>query len=296
MMRLSEVRNTLERIDFHPSRRLGQNFLIDGNILKILTDALDVHGDDSIVEIGPGLGAATERLLCCGGRVTAVEKDRALYCFLRDRFTGADSFELIHADVLDLDLGSFYGERQIRKVFSNLPYSSGSRILVEHVKLDSPPHDVVVTVQSEVAQRMAAGPSQKGRSFLGILVQAVYDVQLIRKISPSCFWPVPEVESAIVRLTRHSDLFAGRAEKCDFIRFSKMIFKHRRKQIASILRRCLPASGRYAAHVENILEVCGISPQSRPGDLLLEQWILLTAQLKKFDDLNPSRKLKETRN
>ncbi len=293
MMRLSEVRNTLKRIDFHPSRRLGQNFLIDGNILKILTDALDVHGHDSIVEIGPGLGAATEGLLCCADRVTAVEKDRALYCFLRDRFAGADNFELINADVLDLDLGSFYGERQIQKVFSNLPYSSGSRILVEHVKLDSPPPDVVVTVQSEVAQRIVAGPSQKGRSFLGILVQAVYDAQLIRKISPSCFWPVPEVESAIVRLTRHSDLFAGRAEKSDFIRFSKMIFKHRRKQIASILRRCLPASGQYAVHVENMLEVCGISPQSRPGDLLLEQWILLTAQLKKFDDLNPSRELKE---
>ncbi len=284
-MRLSEVRNTLERIDFHPSRRLGQNFLIDSNILGILIDVLDVHGDESILEIGPGLGAATERLLCCGGSVTAVEKDRTLYRFLRDRFAGAADFELINADVLDLDLENLFNERRIQKVFSNLPYSVGSRILVELVKLDSPPVDLVVTVQSEVAQRMAAGPSQKGRSVLGILVQAVYDVKLVRKISPSCFWPVPEVESAIVHLTRRPDLFTGTAAKSDFIKFSKMIFRHRRKQMAAILRRCLPGSGKYAEHIEQILKVCSISPQSRPGDLSLEQWILLTSQLKDDESL-----------
>lgn len=282
-MRLSEVRSTLKSMDFHPSRKLGQNFLIDGNVLGILTDALDVGAGDNILEIGPGLGAATGRLLGSGGSVTAVEKDHALYRFLKEHFEGAANLELINADVLDLNLGSLLCERRIQKVFSNLPYSVGSRILVELVKLDSPPSDMVVTVQSEVAERMGAGPSKKGRCVLSILVQSVYHVRLVRKISPACFWPKPEVESAIVYLSRGPDLFGGRAAKSDFIKLSKMIFRHRRKQMASILRRCLPGSEQYAEKVEGILQDCEIDPQARPGDLSLEQWILLTSRLKGFE-------------
>jgi len=154
-MKLSELRSLLNEMDFHPSRALGQNFLIDGNILDILLDAADVRHRDEILEIGPGLGAVTEALVDSARRVVAVEKDRRLYEHLRERFKDKPKLELICADMLEVDTEALL-KTGFNKVVSNLPYSAGSRILINLAMAEAAPERIIVTVQQEVAERLAA--------------------------------------------------------------------------------------------------------------------------------------------
>lgn len=277
MIRLSEVRNALKTLDFHPSRQLGQNFLIDRNILDIMLGQLELEADDAVLEIGPGLGAATEVLLHAGHRVTAVEKDWKLAGRL-DKVLGDNClFELIRADFLDVDCASLLSMREIKKVFSNLPYSVGTRILINLVFLEQPPERIVVTLQSEVAKRVAAEPSTGPRSVLSAWVQSVYDVAVVKKISSSCFWPRPEVESSVIRLDLNPMEFTGKDEKKFFVALTKRAFMHKRKQIGKILRAIHGEPDITGA--ETMLAECGISSRLRPGNLTNGQWLCLTRKL-----------------
>jgi 16S rRNA (adenine1518-N6/adenine1519-N6)-dimethyltransferase len=285
MIRLSEVRETLKKEGFHPSRRLGQNFLVDRNLAGIMVEALGAGKDDLVLEIGPGLGAVTGMMLEDGLKVTAVEKDAALCRLLDRQFGDNPDFELVNSDFLDLDPGSFLGSRNISKVISNLPYSAGTRILVELAKLSGPPETMVVTVQCEVAERIAARPGEKERSALSVWMQSAYDIETLRRIGPDCFWPRPDVESAMLRLTAVPDRVPPGIDKADLVKAGKIIFRHRRKQMRSILKTHVPNSQRHSAKVGEMLLASGIRPDARPGDLTLQQWICLTSQLKNFQSL-----------
>ena len=279
MIRPSEVRSTLKALDSYPSRQLGQNFLIDRNILDILISQLELQSGEAILEIGPGLGAATEALLDAGCQVTAVEKDRKLAWHLDEVFGGNQRFELICDDILNLDSGCLLSKRQIGKIFSNLPYSSGTRILVDLVSLERAPERIVVTLQSEVARRIAACASTTNRGALSVWVQSMYDVTLAKRVSSACFWPRPEIESSIIRLDLNPMVFEDMSERESFMKLTKESFMHRRKQIGCILRDHLDISG--IAGEEAVFNRCGIAASMRPEDLSNEQWLRLTRELKR---------------
>jgi 16S rRNA (adenine1518-N6/adenine1519-N6)-dimethyltransferase len=273
-MKLSELRSLLNEMDFHPSRALGQNFLIDGNILDILLDAADVRHKDTILEIGPGLGAVTEALVDSARRVVAVEKDRRLFEHLRERFKDKPKLQLICADMLEVDAEALL-KTGINKVVSNLPYSAGSRILVNLAMAPAAPERIIVTVQQEVAERLAAKAGESNYSKLSVWLQLDYDIRLVKTVSPTCFWPVPEVRSEIVSFTRRRWQPLSRAERQMLYDLTTEAFTHRRKQLATIFARAEGALRRPAADTIAILGQMGLDPRARPEALSVEQWCAL---------------------
>ncbi|MCK5529489.1 MAG: ribosomal RNA small subunit methyltransferase A, partial [Kiritimatiellae bacterium] len=261
-------------MDFHPSKVLGQNFLVDGNILDILLDCADLQPNDQVLEIGPGLGVVTDQLLRRVGRVVAVEKDYRLAELLQERWGEVDNLELIQGDALDCNMEDILASG-INKLVSNLPYSAGSRILIDMASADVMPEKIVVTLQDEVAQRLAALPGTKNYGLLSVRVQISYDVTVVKKISNNCFWPVPKVESSIIELTRCKSYGLAPEKTKLFRRLLKISFAHRRKQMQGILAKQASDLGLTQQTAGELLAGLGISPQARPGDLAVSDWVSL---------------------
>ena len=272
LTRPTEVRALLAQLDFHPSRVLGQNFLIDRNILNILLAAAELQPADAVVEVGPGLGVLTGALLERVAAVAAVEKDNRLAPYLRERFAGHPKLTLIHSDVLDCDLPALFPGPG-RKLVANLPYAIAARLLVELTALPHPPALIVVTIQREVADRLAAQPSTKDYGLLSILLQRHYEIATVKHISPSCFWPPPEVQSSIAKLVRRPAPLGGPADEQALRDLLRHAFSRRRKTLARSLRDLvadpLPA-----------LAQAGIAPTARAEELPPEKWPALLRALR----------------
>ena len=215
------------------------------------------------LEIGPGLGVLTEGLLERGCAVTAVEKDPVLADRLRASLGNPERLTVLKGDALDfIKQGACDG---FPLMVSNLPYQAGTRILIELVerigqkvassqlkhsntqtlKHFSSPETMVVLVQTEVAERLAAKEGSKTRGLAGVRVQLDYDVQIVRKVAASCFWPRPEVGSTVVKLVRHhrNDAVGGEV-RAMFRRLTKQAFEHRRKQLGSIFKGVVESTAR----------------------------------------------------
>ncbi|HAL92136.1 MAG TPA: ribosomal RNA small subunit methyltransferase A [Verrucomicrobia bacterium] len=264
LTRPSEVRALLTQLDFHPSRLLGQNFLIDRNILNILLDAAELRPDDAVVEVGPGLGVLTDALLSRAGALTAVEKDNRLAPYLRERFADSPKLTLIHSDVLDCDFPALF-PRPGMKLVANLPYAIAARLLVELTAIPNPPALIVVTIQREVAARLEAKPSTDDYGLLSILMQRHYAISTVKHISPSCFWPPPEVQSSISKLVLRAAPLGGPANELALRDLLRHAFSRRRKTMARSLRDLVPAP-------LPALEKAGIPPTARAEELPPEAW------------------------
>ncbi len=242
---------------FHPNKVLGQNFLIDKNALDAIIDAAgnppnevgaEMPAMPQVLEVGPGLGVLTEGLLQRGYSVTAVEKDPVLADRLAAALGNPDKLTVIKGDALDLaKAGDLDG---VAVMVSNLPYQAGTRILLELIrrldlKITNAPDTIVVLVQTEVAERLAAGPGNKTRGLAGVWAQLDYTVEIVRPVKASCFWPRPEIGSTIVRLVRHHRNDALSAEmRATFRKLTKQAFEHRRKQLGSIFKGIITSTAR----------------------------------------------------
>ena len=264
LTRPSEVRALLAQLDFHPSRILGQNFLIDRNILDILLAAADLQPADRVVEVGPGLGVLTGELLTRAGAVNAVEKDHRLAAYLRTRFAEEPRLILHEGDILEADLPALFAAPG-HKLVANLPYAIAARLLVELTALPHPPELIVVTIQREVAERLVARPASKDYGLLAILLQRHYAIAGVKNISPSCFWPPPEVQSAIVKLTRRAAPLGGAANEQALRELLRHAFSQRRKTLARSLRGV-------AADPLPALAQVGIAPTARAEEIPPDRW------------------------
>ena len=246
---------------FHPNRTMGQNFLIDRNALVAIVDAgLAGAGDGAnVLEIGPGLGVLTEELLSRGCTVTAIEKDPVLAARLAGALGNPPGLTVVEGDALDLlrpprnpaipqlhnsTIPQFHNSAHFTHMVSNLPYQAGTRILMELVMARAVPL-MTVLVQTEVAERLAMPEGSKTRSLTGVWTQLDYDVKIVRKVSPACFWPRPEVGSSVVMLTRHKRniAFSGEERKI-FYNITKRAFAHRRKQLGTIFKDLVKSTAR----------------------------------------------------
>ncbi len=275
--RPSSVRARLDELGLRPNKTLGQNFLIDGNILQLIVRAAGIGPTDTVLEVGPGLGAVTTMLAGCAGRVLAVEKDPRLAAFIRARFAGFEHVHLVEADMLDLrvDALTWPGEAaplRVDALVSNLPYSVGSRILVDVVRCSHPPPRVVVTVQREVAGRLGAGPGSPDYGLLSVWIQRAYQVRTVHVVGPRCFFPEPEVQSAVVRMETRADAPVGTEA---FYALTRRAFGQRRKQVA----KSLTDAGRPAEVVRACLRAVGVAETARPEDLGVDAWVALAAQV-----------------
>ena len=230
--------------EFHPNRVLGQNFLIDRNALEAIVNA-GLEGAVSsgenlkVLEIGPGLGVMTEEILRRGAAVTAIEKDPVLADRLKKSLGDPPSLEVVAGDALDVEIADGYD-----CMISNLPYQAGTRILLELAIKRALPM-MTVLVQSEVAERLAAGEGSKIRGLAGVWAQLDYDVRIVRKVSASCFWPRPEVSSTVVKLVRHDrNVGLSEKERSFFRSLTKRAFEHRRKQLGSVFKDMIKSTAR----------------------------------------------------
>ena len=270
---LSHVRAWCIENGFHPNKALGQNFLVDRHALEAIAAAAEIdpaREPARILEIGPGLGVLTEALLATGVEVVAVEKDRRLAERLAGALGNPPNLRVVTADALTVDWPELL-KPGFQACVSNLPYSVGTRILLDVAFREGAPDRFVLLVQTEVAQRFAAPPGTGDRGQAGVWLQLDYDVTLVRTVEPACFWPGPEVESTVVRLDRHLCPLTP-AERSLYFALTRQAFMHRRKQLGSLLRR---QSGPLACDDVTLAErlaATGLDPRIRPEELTVLQW------------------------
>jgi 16S rRNA (adenine1518-N6/adenine1519-N6)-dimethyltransferase len=267
------VRATLRVAGLRARHGLSQNFLADAEVLEGIVAEADPAPGQRVLEIGPGLGLLTGALLEAGADVTAVELDAGLAAFLRERFEGVERFRLIEGDALDQDLVRLVDPPY--DVVANLPYHITSPIL--HALLGTPPRPerLVLMVQREVAERIAAPPGKM--SYLSVFVQYHAKVRVAFDVPPTAFEPEPAVESAVIVAEPYPDDDRLDATTEDELwRLVQAAFRERRKMIHNVLARQLPLS---AEQVDAALAGARIAPDRRPQTLAVGEWLALQAAL-----------------
>jgi 16S rRNA (adenine1518-N6/adenine1519-N6)-dimethyltransferase len=280
LSRPSHVRELLAALGVHPAKALGQNFLTDRNVLDLMMRAAGVGRSDRVLEVGPGLGTLTERLLAAADTVTAVEMDARLFAHLRDRFAAEPRLRLLHADMLDLNADEMLSAAD--RVVANLPYAAGTRILMGLAVASRAPRSFTVTLQREVARRLAAGPRSREYGLISVWAQSRYAVKIVRSVPAGCFWPQPEVTSCIVDMRMRDDALRDAAAMRALCRWTRAAFRHRRKQLISALIRP-PGAGGGRAAVLDALRAAGVDARARAEDLTTSQWTALARELEARD-------------
>lgn len=248
---------------------MGQNFLVEPDVVRSIVDVAGVKPGDRVVEVGPGLGILTRELLGRGVRVYAVELDRELVAFLEHDFAGVEGLTLIERDARHVDLQPYVGDAAYH-VVANLPYSTGTVIIRRFLELDNPPTTMTVTVQREVAERMTA--MAPNVSLLSLAVQLFAEIEQAFIVPPDVFLPPPRVESAVVRLTLHDAPLASPMEIESLFRLATMAFQRKRKTISNGLSQGL---GIDKATVDAMLAQAGVDPSLRPQAVSLADWLSL---------------------
>lgn len=265
----TSTRDLLAQLGHHPKRFLGQNFLVDGNIVRKSLELAEVRRDDTVVEIGPGLGTLTTALLEAGAEVWAVEKDRALHAHLEATLCPRHaSLHLLEGDAIEHPLAGLPAERARAdfKVVANLPYAIATPWL--DAVLSGPlPARLVLMLQQEAAQRYAAQPGSKSFGAISVFLQAAYAIAPGHRVAAACFFPRPDVESHLLNLVRKPQPFIFPPAVKALVR---ACFQQRRKQIGALLRTHAPEG---AAEWRELLVAGGLSEKTRPEAIPVAWWV-----------------------
>lgn len=252
-----------------PNKDLGQHWLNDQYSLDAIVESADVRKGDVILEVGPGMGSLTEKLVKKASRVLAVEFDHALLKGLQSKFNDTLNLELINQDIRKFDLSSLPPSY---KVVANIPYYLTSYLIRLFSESSNPPKLAVLLVQQEVAQRIAAQPGQL--SILGVVAQVYWDISLGLIVPAELFFPPPKVNSQIVILKRRDNPFLPNGLEKEFFQTVKIGFSQKRKTLINSL------SGGYHFNKEvakKIISDVGLDSNIRPQELTLEEWSNLTS-------------------
>lgn len=270
------TRDLLAQLGHQPKRFLGQNFLVDGNIVRKSLELAEVRPGDTVVEIGPGLGTLTTALLEAGATVWAVEKDRTLHEHLLTQLAPLfpDRFHLLEGDAVEHPLAGLPANLAAAgtKVVANLPYAIATPWL-DGVLSGPLPVRMVLMLQQEAAQRYAAQPGTKSFGAISIFLQAAYTVAPGHKVAAACFHPRPDVESHLLNLVRKPTPYVFPPAVKALIRGC---FQQRRKQIGALLRGRL-ADPTIARGWRELLTAHGLSEQTRPEAIPVDWWVRFAA-------------------
>ncbi len=264
---LSDLRMALKLAGIKPNKELGQHFLIDHTALNKIVTAARINADDTVLEIGPGVGTLTATLIEAASQVVVIEKDAHLADIIKSRFP---TIKVVAQDFMKFDLSALDNY----KVVANLPYYITSKILQALLTAQHPPRSITVLVQKEVAERITAAPGQM--SVLAFSVQYFGHPQIIDLVPAASFWPAPEVDSAILHIEIGSQP-AFAADQQSLFRLVKAGFGARRKMLKNTLAGGLQIDSRLAL---DLLTAASISPTARAQELSLVQWQALYDQAK----------------
>ncbi|GAB6992547.1 16S rRNA (adenine(1518)-N(6)/adenine(1519)-N(6))-dimethyltransferase RsmA [Paenibacillus pini] len=278
------TKDIIQRHGFSFKKSLGQNFLIDQNILNKIVDAAGLDSTKGALEIGPGIGALTERLARQAACVTAVEIDQRLIPILTEVLAPHPHVKIHHADVLKLDLAELFkrdfSEVSKVSVVANLPYYVTTPILMKLLEEKLPLENIVVMIQKEVAERMAAAPGSKDYGSLSIAVQYYSAPELVCIVPRTVFIPQPNVESAVIRLSVREKPPVEVDDEQHFFEVVQASFAQRRKTISNNLKsKFFPGEGR--ERLDGLLLEAGIEPSRRGETLSLQEYATLSNLLLK---------------
>ncbi|HEX8561326.1 MAG TPA: 16S rRNA (adenine(1518)-N(6)/adenine(1519)-N(6))-dimethyltransferase RsmA [Pyrinomonadaceae bacterium] len=263
-------------------KRLGQNFLADESYARRIVGAVGARAGETVMEIGPGLGALTALLLEGGARVVAVEFDRDLAPVLRERFGGRDAFRLVEADALGVDFCAAVGPEERARVVANLPYNVSTAILQRLIEQRRCVTEMVLMFQREVVERITAPPGSTERGYLTVLVEAFCESEALFDVPPGAFRPVPKVWSTVARLRPRAAAAVAAEDESLFLRVAGAGFAQKRKTILNNLRSApadLRALVEAAGGAPALLEAAGVEPRRRAEALTLDEWSRLTSGL-----------------
>lgn len=283
MANLGNMCNTaeiLQKYEFHLEKKYGQNFLIDTNILRKIMGAAQVTKEDSVLEIGPGIGTLTQYLAEAAGRVVAVEIDKDLIPILEETLAPYDNITILNADILKVDLQKLSEEQGGRplKVVANLPYYITTPIIMALFESHVPIESITVMVQSEVAERMQVGPGTKDYGALSLAVQYFSKPEVMVRVPASCFIPRPKVDSTVIRLTRHINPPVEVDDEAYLFAVIRASFNQRRKTLVNGLVNA-GSLGVTRQQVEEVLEQMGVSKTIRGETFTLERFAELSNRL-----------------
>ena len=228
----------LERHKFNIQKKFGQNFLIDNNVLDKIIATAEIGKDDVVLEIGPGMGALTQKLCQSAYKVLAVEIDKNLIPILDETLGGYDNVKVINQDILKVDLPKFLkdeAEGRRVKVVANLPYYITTQIVMTLLESDAPISSITIMVQKEVAERMQEGPGSKDYGALSVAVTYRCGAHLAFTVSPNCFVPKPNVDSAVIHLKVYDRPEVSVDDEEMMFKIVKAVFMQRRKTMVNSL-------------------------------------------------------------
>lgn len=261
------TRYILQRFGIHMSKRLGQNFLIDANIVQGIVDAANVQENDRVLEIGPGIGTLTQALAETGAEVTCVELDKRLPEVLAHTLDAYDNVRVIQGDILKVNIPEIMGDKPF-KVVANLPYYITTPIIMALLEKHLPITDIVVMVQKEVAERMAAQPGGKTYGALSVAVQYYTVPEIALYVPPRSFMPPPEVDSVVVNCKVRQIPAVELIDEKMFFRVVKAAFGQRRKT----LNNALKSMGVDKNIIVDVLDKAGIEATRRGETLTMEEF------------------------
>ena len=287
---LSYLQHLFQERGIRPKNKLGQNFLIDLNLIDLIVRTAELTGDDLALEIGSGTGGLTSQLADLAAAVLTVEIDTAFAALVRETLGDRPNITFLHTDVLQnknhlnpevleaiADLRERVPGRQI-KLVANLPYGVATPVITNFLMSELPLERMIVTVQWEIAERLTATPDHKEFGALAVLVQSLADVTLVRRLPPSVFWPRPQVASAIVRILprdakrAHVIEYVGDVQR--FRNFLRDLYTHRRKNLRGALAG-MPREPMAKDEVDRKLSELGLDGTVRAEDLDMEQHLRL---------------------
>ena len=281
---LGNPKNTIEILNkykFVFQKKFGQNFLIDEHVLSKIIRSAEITEDDFVVEIGPGIGTLTQYLAASAREVAAIEIDDALIPILEDTLSAYDNVTVIHEDVLKVDLCKLAEEKnggEPIKVVANLPYYITTPISMGLFENHVPVESITIMVQKEVADRMKTGPGSKDYGALSLAVQYYAKPELVANVPPNCFMPRPRVGSAVIRLTRHTEVPVEAEDEKLMFQIIRASFNQRRKTLVNGLGNA-PELHIPKEITTEVLEEMGLSASVRGEALTLAQFAELSNRI-----------------
>jgi 16S rRNA (adenine1518-N6/adenine1519-N6)-dimethyltransferase len=262
------VKNILKKAGSQPLKRLGQNFLADKNTVKRVINAGQIKPDDIVLEIGPGTGVLTLELAKKASKVIAVEKDKRMCKILEETLQGLDNVEILNADIRKMPETAY----QTYKMIANLPFYLTAVLIRKFLGSKNPPEQMVLIIQKEVAQRICAEPP--GMNLLAASVQFYARPEIVSYVSKKSFWPQPEVDAAIIRITPQKQPAGISPDK--FFSLVRAGFSQPRKQLINNLSKGLKIN---KDKIKKWLLANKIAPSQRAETLTVNDWVKLTENL-----------------